>query len=114
MVFDGRICLVEKEAATGFVKCSVRVVSLVTYGGEWNDRISEEPIMTTTNGVDVPEELADALKSRAILRDTFERMSAACQREYVQWIDEAKRTETRLKRVEGTLTGIAEWGERHP
>jgi len=70
--------------------------------------------MTTSNGVDVPEELAEALKSRQVLHDTFERMSAACQREYVQWIGEAKRAETRLKRVEGTLTGIAEWGERHP
>lgn len=70
--------------------------------------------MTTMNGVDVPLELAEALKSRQALKETFERMSAACQREYVQWIDEAKRAETRLKRIEGTMTGIAEWGERHP
>lgn len=70
--------------------------------------------MTTMNGVDVPLELAEALKNRLALKETFERMGAACQREYIQWIGEAKRAETRLKRVEGTLTGIAEWGERHP
>ncbi|MBN9399764.1 MAG: YdeI/OmpD-associated family protein ['Candidatus Kapabacteria' thiocyanatum] len=70
--------------------------------------------MTTKNGVDVPAELAEALKGRPALKETFERMSAACQREYLQWIDEAKRAETRLKRIEGTLTGIADWGERHP
>src|SRR5262249_22051638 len=47
----------------------------------------------------VPAELAAALKKNKMARKVFEEFSASCKREYTDWIAEAKRPETRTKRV---------------
>jgi uncharacterized protein YdeI (YjbR/CyaY-like superfamily) len=39
---------------------------------------------------------------------TFENFSPSCRREYLIWIAEAKRTETRQKRLETTLEWLKE------
>jgi uncharacterized protein YdeI (YjbR/CyaY-like superfamily) len=36
----------------------------------------------------------------------FEKLSCTHRREYVAWIDEAKRPETRARRVAGTIEGV--------
>jgi len=55
--------------------------------------------------VDVPEDLAVALR-KAKARAAFDALSFSHQREHVQWIEEAKRAETRARRVTQTVEGL--------
>ena len=59
--------------------------------------------------VDVPEDLATALRE-AGARGAFDAMSYSHQREYVQWIDEAKRPETRARRIATTIERLSASG----
>jgi bacteriocin resistance YdeI/OmpD-like protein/uncharacterized protein DUF1905 len=60
--------------------------------------------------VEVPPDLAEALAGRPELEAAFEALSFTHRREYAHWIEEAKRPETRQRRVAGTLDRLA--GER--
>jgi uncharacterized protein YdeI (YjbR/CyaY-like superfamily) len=48
--------------------------------------------------VTVPDDLAAALEA-AERRAAFDALSYSHQREYVEWIDEAKRADTRARRI---------------
>ena len=56
----------------------------------------------------VPAELAAALKKDRKAAVQFEAFSPSHRREYVEWIDEAKREETKAKRVAQAVEWIAE------
>jgi len=60
-----------------------------------------------------PPELIAALKKNAAARKTYETFSATQQREYAEWIAEAKREETREKRVAQAIEWLAEGKPRH-
>jgi uncharacterized protein YdeI (YjbR/CyaY-like superfamily) len=62
---------------------------------------------------DVPSDLAAALAKNAAARKHFTAFSPSCQREYVEWLVEAKREETRAKRLAQALEWIAEGKHRH-
>jgi Bacteriocin-protection, YdeI or OmpD-Associated/Domain of unknown function (DUF1905) len=62
----------------------------------------EVELDTSERVVNVPEDLAAAL-SGAGLRETFDRLSYTHRKEYVEWVEEAKREETRRKRVARTV-----------
>ena len=55
-----------------------------------------------------PPDLAQALKQNARARATFEGFPPSAQRDYVEWITDAKREATRLKRLATTLEWLAE------
>jgi uncharacterized protein YdeI (YjbR/CyaY-like superfamily) len=61
----------------------------------------------------VPDDLAVALKKNKRARETFEGFSPSHRNEYVEWITEAKRDETRQKRLDQTLEWLAEGKSRH-
>jgi uncharacterized protein YdeI (YjbR/CyaY-like superfamily) len=63
----------------------------------------------------VPQELAAALKlaKNKKARAVFEGFSPSHRREYVEWIDEAKRAETRARRVAQTIAWLAEGKPRN-
>ncbi len=63
--------------------------------------------------VPVPEALAAALKKNKAAAKQFEAMAPSCRREYSEWIADAKRDETREKRVEQAVTWIAEGKNRN-
>lgn len=56
--------------------------------------------------VEVPADLAAALASEPGAAKAFEALSYTNRREYVRWIEEAKRTETRDRRVETTVNRV--------
>lgn len=58
--------------------------------------------------VEVPGDLAEALSGNAAAQQTFAGFSYSRQREYVTWIEGAKRTETRKRRVEQAVERLAE------
>ena len=61
---------------------------------------------TEPRRVRVPDDLAQALASDPEAQDTFARLSFTHRREYVEWVEEAKRPETRTRRIEQTLERV--------
>lgn len=58
--------------------------------------------------VDVPDDLAEALARDGAARAAFERLSFSHKREYVRSITDAKRPETRARRIERTVEQLVE------
>ena len=58
--------------------------------------------------VEVPDDLAEALRHSDEARAVFEGLSFSHRREYVESITEAKRPETRARRVERTIQALLE------
>jgi uncharacterized protein YdeI (YjbR/CyaY-like superfamily) len=61
----------------------------------------------------VPDYLSAALKRNARALQTFEGFSPSHKREYVEWLTEAKRDETRQKRLETAMVWMAEGKPRN-
>ena len=53
-----------------------------------------------------PPDLASALKSNKIAREAWEKLSYTHQKEYANAIAEAKKPETRVRRVEKAIAGL--------
>ena len=62
---------------------------------------------------DPPADLAAGLKKNAKARGTFEGFSPSHKREYIEWIVEAKREETRQRRLAQALEMLAEGKTRN-
>ena len=62
--------------------------------------------------VEVPVDLAEALRGNDEARAVFEGLSYSHRREYVDSITEAKRPETRARRVERTIQAMLERASR--
>ncbi len=61
----------------------------------------------------VPDYLTAALKKNKKALAAFEAFSYSHKKEYVEWITEAKREETRQKRIETMLIWLAEGKSRN-
>ena len=61
----------------------------------------------------VPPELAAALKKNKMATKVFEEFSPSGKREYAEWIAEAKRPETKQKRVKQAVEWIAQGKQRN-
>ena len=63
--------------------------------------------------VEVPSDLEKALEKNARARAAFDAFSPSHRREYVEWIAEAKREETRRRRLATAIEWMAEGKPRH-
>jgi uncharacterized protein YdeI (YjbR/CyaY-like superfamily) len=63
--------------------------------------------------IPVPDYFAAALKKNAKARKTFESFPPSHRREYLEWITEAKREETRNERMATSIKWLAEGKSRH-
>ena len=61
----------------------------------------------------IPAELAAALKKNTLAAKAFAGFSPSCKREYAEWIAEAKRPDTKQKRLKQAVTWIAQGKTRH-
>lgn len=92
--FQGRVGRMGGENLVGFNK-AVRDAAGVAAGDTIDVVIAVE---TAARSVDVPDDLAAAL-AEAGIADAFAALAPSHRKEYVRWITEAKRPETRAKRV---------------
>lgn len=60
-----------------------------------------------------PDDLAAALAKNKAAQATFDAFPPGCKREYIEWIVEAKREETRAKRLAQTVQWLAEGKRRN-
>lgn len=63
--------------------------------------------------VKVPVDLRDALAAEPAAQDFFNKLSFTHQKEYVQWIEEAKRQETRQARIQRTVEMLLKGKREH-
>jgi uncharacterized protein YdeI (YjbR/CyaY-like superfamily) len=63
--------------------------------------------------IPVPPYFAAALKQNPQARKTFEAFPPSHRREYLEWVTEAKRAETRNERLAKTIKWLAEGKSRH-
>jgi uncharacterized protein YdeI (YjbR/CyaY-like superfamily) len=61
----------------------------------------------------VPQDLRAAVDAVPAAKATFDGFAPSCQREYVEWVTEAKRDETRAKRLAQTVEWLAEGKKRN-
>jgi uncharacterized protein YdeI (YjbR/CyaY-like superfamily) len=61
----------------------------------------------------MPDYFLAALKKNPAARTRFEQFSPSHQREYIEWLAEAKREETRAKRLKTALEWLATGKSRH-
>ena len=73
-------------------------------GGETLDIHLE--LDTDTREVKPPADLARALKAAPPASDRWREMSFSHQREYAEWVDEAKKPETRARRIAAAVNAI--------
>jgi uncharacterized protein YdeI (YjbR/CyaY-like superfamily) len=100
----GRITVLEDLPADRSIS------SLIKQAMKLNDS-GIKPARATTKSktvLVVPDDLKAALKKNKKAATTFDGFSYSNQKEYVEWIVEAKREETRLKRLETTIEWLAE------
>jgi len=62
---------------------------------------------TEPRAVRLPEDLSTALRHEPKARAAFDALSFTHKREYVQWVEEAKRSETRERRIAATVEQAA-------
>jgi len=62
---------------------------------------------------ETPADLASALAANDAARATFESFPPSCRREYVEWVVQAKRPETRARRVAQAVEWMAEGKRRN-
>lgn len=62
---------------------------------------------------EVPRDMRAAIDANPSARATFDGFPPGAQRDYVEWITEAKRDETRTKRLAQTVEWLAEGKKRH-
>ena len=63
--------------------------------------------------LETPDDLAAALAASPAARATFDGFPPSCRREYVEWVVEAKRPETRAKRIARAIEWMAEGKKRN-
>ena len=62
---------------------------------------------------EAPQDLVAALKKNTPAQATFDAFPPSCKHEYIEWIVEAKREETRAKRLAQTVEWLAEGKRRN-
>jgi len=96
-----RVLLTYMGQAADFVESGQRTKSI--------DRSKKSP----NKPVRVPPELTAALKKNKMATKVFAEFSPSCKREYADWIADAKRPETKAKRVKQAVGWIAQGKQRN-
>ena len=97
-----KVMLAYFRQAAGFVKRGERTTSLV-----------RAPKKKVKAAPEVPAALTAALQKNKVAAKVFAEFSPSCKREYTEWISEAKRAETKEKRVAQAVEWMAEGKQRN-
>jgi uncharacterized protein YdeI (YjbR/CyaY-like superfamily) len=100
-----------KKVIAGFVKKAMELNEQGVTASWLERRRQAKP----KPAIPVPKDLADALaqKKHSRAKMTWEQLSPSHRREYLEWITEAKRPETRSARLARTLEWLAEGKTRN-
>jgi hypothetical protein len=105
----GRLTSVADLPPDEILAALIRKAMALTDGGPRPSRPKASP----KPELETPRELESALDSNSAARATFDGFPPSCRREYVEWVVEAKRPETRDKRIAQAVEWMAEGKRRH-
>jgi uncharacterized protein YdeI (YjbR/CyaY-like superfamily) len=106
----GRITSIDDLPAERKLLALVKKAAKLNEEGVRSPRLARPASRKT---VDVPDYVLDALKTDNKARQTFDAFSPSHRREYIEWITEAKRPETRTRRLETMLAWLKEGKPRN-
>jgi uncharacterized protein YdeI (YjbR/CyaY-like superfamily) len=95
-----------KKVLAGYIRAAMKL-------NEDGAKVPGRERKTPKAELPVPAELAAALRSNAKARATFEKFTSSHRRDYSEWIAEAKREETRLRRAATAVEWLAEGKPRN-
>lgn len=98
--------LPSKKVIVEYVKEAIRL-------NEEGVKVERAPSTRSAKPLEVPGDLAAALKKDKKARATFDKFPPSHQREYVEWITEAKQEATRQKRLAQAIEWMAEGKPRN-
>ena len=99
------------KAMLGYLR---RAVALIDQGeGDNRVVVARRVVKAPKAAVEAPPDFEAALKKSKAASKTFAEFSPSCKREYVEWIADAKREETRERRVAQAVEWIAEGKQRN-
>lgn len=91
------------------IACIHQAVELNEAGIKISPKRSRKPKVELV----VPDDLRAALKKNKLALATFDAFSYSHRKEYVEWIEEAKRPETRAVRIQKTVQQLSDGKSRH-
>jgi uncharacterized protein YdeI (YjbR/CyaY-like superfamily) len=97
--------LPSKKVLTGYIK---QAMALNEAGVKSPTRAKPKPTEKEKAALTPPPDFAAALKRNAAARKNFDDFSYSHRKEYIQWITDAKREETRANRIAKAVDQIAE------
>lgn len=97
--------LPDKRELTGFIKAAMKLNEVGPAPAR--AKLAPKPAL------DMPDDLSRALKGNAKANAAFDKFSPSARREYIEWIVEAKRAETRASRLATAIEWISEGKARH-
>jgi hypothetical protein len=86
----------------------IKVIRAAAKLNEDNIKTPRKPRVTTIRTVRAPADLLAALRNNAEARAGYDALSPSHKREYIEWITEARRDETRRQRVMTAVEWMAE------
>lgn len=98
--------LPSKRTLAGYVRKAMKL-------NEEGVKVPRKPRAGVAKPVAVPDDFAAALRRNRKAREAFESFSPSHRREYIEWITEAKRAETRERRLATTIEWLEEGKPRH-
>src|SRR5258708_32837622 len=101
--------LAEVSKVKGMIDYIIDAAVLIEAGVPSRPRPAAKP----KTELKVPSDLTAALKKNKIAAATFGKFSPSHRKEYIEWITEAKRDETRQKRLATTLEWLIEGKPRN-
>ena len=111
----GRITRIEDLPANKQMLGLLRQAVAFIDSGQYTSPIAarHKVVKAPVAAVQTPSEFAKALKANKKAAAAFTAFSASCKREYVEWIADAKREETRDKRIATAVEWIGEGKQRN-
>lgn len=101
--------LPSKKVLTGYLRKGMAL----NEAGVKTPKIRKPGLLRKAIPADPPPELVAGLKNNSKARTTFDGFSPSHKREYIEWIVEAKREETRQRRVVQAVEMLSEGKTRH-
>jgi len=105
----GRMCKLEDLPSTARMRADLKKAIRLNETGVKPARPKPAP----KGAPAVPDELATALKEHEAAKAAFDGFAPSHRREYVEWIVEAKRAETRAKRIAQAIEWLGEGKHRN-
>lgn len=92
-----------------------RLMELVESKGSRRQRLEtgEKVVIDPTRSVEVPEDFQEALNSKPDAKAFFDELAYSHRKEYVRWITDAKREETRKNRIDKAVDMLGRGVKRH-